>query len=74
MADKLGIDLIWFGVLLAVNMQTSSMHPPFGFALFFLARYVRTRNTPNKLTKKRIAPVTTNQIYMGAIRSCASSC
>ena len=33
-ADKLGIDLIWFGVMLAVNMQTSFMHPPFGFALF----------------------------------------
>ena len=35
-ADKLGIDLIWFGVMLGVNMQTSFMHPPFGFALFFL--------------------------------------
>ena len=35
-AEKLGIDLIWFGVLLAVNMQTSFMHPPFGFALFYL--------------------------------------
>src|SRR5690242_4869798 len=33
-ADKLGIDLIWFGVLLGINMQTSFMHPPFGFALF----------------------------------------
>ena len=35
-AQTLGIDLIWFGVLLAVNMQTSFMHPPFGFALFYL--------------------------------------
>ena len=35
-ADKLGIDLIWFGVLLGANMQTSFMHPPFGFALFYL--------------------------------------
>jgi tripartite ATP-independent transporter DctM subunit len=35
-AAKLGIDLIWFGVLLCVNMQTSFMHPPFGFALFYL--------------------------------------
>jgi GntP family gluconate:H+ symporter len=35
-AEKMGIDLIWFGVLLGVNMQTSFMHPPFGFALFFL--------------------------------------
>ncbi len=35
-AEALGIDLIWFGVILAVNMQTSFMHPPFGFALFYL--------------------------------------
>lgn len=35
-AEKLGIDLVWFGVLLGVNMQTSFMHPPFGFALFYL--------------------------------------
>jgi len=35
-AEKLGIDLIWFGVLIGVNMQTSFMHPPFGFALFYL--------------------------------------
>jgi len=35
-AEKMGIDLIWFGVLLSVNMQTSFMHPPFGFALFYL--------------------------------------
>jgi tripartite ATP-independent transporter DctM subunit len=35
-AEKLGIDLIWFGVILGVNMQTSFMHPPLGFALFYL--------------------------------------
>jgi tripartite ATP-independent transporter DctM subunit len=35
-AAKLGIDLVWFGVLICVNMQTSFMHPPFGFALFYL--------------------------------------
>src|SRR5690606_22641616 len=35
-AETLGIDLIWLGVMLSVNMQTSFMHPPFGFALFFL--------------------------------------
>ena len=53
-ADKLGIDLIWFGVLLGVNMQTSFMHPPFGFALFFL---------------RSVAPasVKTSDIYRGAI-------
>ena len=53
-AQKLGIDLVWFGVLLAVNMQTSFLHPPFGFALFYL---------------RSVAPksVKTSDIYWGAI-------
>ena len=62
-ADKLGIDLIWFGVLLCVNLQTSFMHPPFGFALFYL------RGIADTLFKdKRIpVPVKSSDIYMGAI-------
>ncbi|MCH8618976.1 TRAP transporter large permease subunit [Undibacterium sp. TS12] len=53
-AEKMGIDLIWFGVLLGVNMQTSFMHPPFGFALFYL---------------RSVAPkeVKTSHIYWGAV-------
>jgi TRAP-type mannitol/chloroaromatic compound transport system permease large subunit len=53
-AEKLGIDLIWFGVLLGANLQTSFMHPPFGFALFYL---------------RGIAPkeVKSSDIYWGAI-------
>ncbi|MBL6458542.1 TRAP transporter large permease subunit [Belnapia sp. T6] len=53
-AAKLGIDLVWFGVLICVNMQTSFMHPPFGFALFYL---------------RGIAPkeVRSSDIYWGAI-------
>ena len=53
-AEKLGIDLIWFGVLLGVNMQTSFMHPPFGFALFYL---------------RSVAPkeIKTSDIYWGAV-------
>lgn len=53
-ALKLGIDLVWFGVLLSVNMQTSFMHPPFGFSLFYL---------------RSVAPPTvrTSDIYWGAI-------
>ena len=66
-ATKLGIDLIWFGVLLAVNMQTSFMHPPFGFALFYLRSVAPTKEYMDKITKKMIAPVTTPQIYWGAI-------
>jgi len=53
-AEKLGIDLIWFGVLLGINMQTSFMHPPFGFALFYL---------------RSVAPasVKSTDIYWGAV-------
>mgnify|MGYP002735257320 FL=1 len=62
-AEKMGIDLIWFGVLLCVNLQTSFMHPPFGFALFYL------RGIADTLYKeKRIAvPVKSNDIYLGSI-------
>jgi TRAP-type mannitol/chloroaromatic compound transport system permease large subunit len=66
-AEKMGIDLIWFGVLLGVNMQTSFMHPPFGFALFFLRSVAPNKEYTDKLTKKLIAPVTTMQIYWGAV-------
>jgi tripartite ATP-independent transporter DctM subunit len=53
-AQKLDINLVWFGVLLCINLQTSFMHPPFGFALFYL---------------RSIAPkaVLTRDIYLGAI-------
>ncbi|BCO26971.1 hypothetical protein MIZ03_1858 [Rhodoferax lithotrophicus] len=66
-AEKMGIDLIWFGVLLGVNMQTSFMHPPFGFALFYLRSVAPGREYTDKITKKLIQPVTTMQIYWGAI-------
>lgn len=66
-ADKLGIDLIWFGVILAVNMQTSFMHPPFGFALFFLRSVAPKVPYIDRLTGKRMEPVTTGQIYWGAV-------
>ena len=66
-ADKLGIDLIWFGVLLAVNMQTSFMHPPFGFALFYLRSVAPTQKYKDTVNGKMLDPVTTGQIYWGAI-------
>ena len=66
-AEKMGIDLIWFGVLLAVNMQTSFMHPPFGFALFFLRSVAPDKQYVDRVTHKVIQPVTTMQIYKGAI-------
>ncbi len=66
-AEKLGIDLIWFGVLLGVNMQTSFMHPPFGFALFYLRSVAPGRDYLDKLTGKLTPRVTTGQIYWGAV-------
>ena len=66
-AEKLGIDLIWFGVLLGVNMQTSFMHPPFGFALFYLRSVAPIKAYFDKPSQKEIAPVTTMQIYWGAV-------
>ncbi|MGE0210864.1 MAG: TRAP transporter large permease subunit [Parvibaculaceae bacterium] len=66
-AEKLGIDLIWFGVLLSINMQTSFMHPPFGFALFYLRSVAARQPYIDKITRKRIEPITTGQIYWGAV-------
>jgi TRAP-type mannitol/chloroaromatic compound transport system permease large subunit len=66
-AEKLGIDLIWFGVLLAVNMQTSFLHPPFGFALFYLRSVAPAKDYIDRLTKKLTPRVTTGQIYKGAV-------
>jgi TRAP-type mannitol/chloroaromatic compound transport system permease large subunit len=66
-ADKLGIDLIWFGVLLGVNMQTSFMHPPFGFALFYLRSVAPRSDYIDKLTGKLTPKITTGQIYWGAV-------
>jgi len=66
-AEKLGIDLIWFGVLLAVNMQTSFMHPPFGFALFYLRSVAPKEDYHDRVSGKLIAKVTTGQIYWGSV-------
>jgi TRAP-type mannitol/chloroaromatic compound transport system permease large subunit len=66
-AEKLGIDLVWFGVLLAVNMQTSFMHPPFGFALFYLRSVAPHEDYTDKVTKKPISKVTIEQIYWGSV-------
>ncbi len=62
-ADKMGINLIWFGVLLCVNMQTSFMHPPFGFALFYLRGIADTLFKNGALPRK----VESRDIYLGSI-------
>ena len=66
-AERLGIDLIWFGVIMAVNMQTSFMHPPFGFALFYLRSVAPRRAYLDRVTGQRTEGVTTGQIYWGSV-------
>ncbi len=66
-AERLGIDLIWFGVVLGVNMQTSFMHPPFGFALFYLRSVAPHEPYNDRVSGRRMEPVTTGQIYWGAV-------
>ena len=66
-AEKLGIDLIWFGVLLSINLQTSFMHPPFGFSLFYLRSVAPREPYLDKVTGQKLAPVKTSQIYWGAV-------
>ena len=59
--------VVWFGVLLAVNMQTSFMHPPFGFALFYLRSVAPRETYQDKVTGRLMPPVTTSDIYWGAV-------
>ena len=66
-AERLNIDLIWFGIIMAVNMQTSFMHPPFGFALFYLRSVAPKESYLDRVTGKRMDGVTTGQIYWGAV-------
>src|SRR6516225_46706 len=66
-AEHLGIDLIWFGVILGVNMQTSFLHPPFGFALFYLRSVAPRDSFLDRVTGKLMPGVTTGQIYWGAV-------
>ena len=66
-AEHLGIDLIWFGILLGINMQTAFMHPPFGFSLFFLRSVAPKDPYVDRVTGAEIAPITTAQIYWGAL-------
>jgi TRAP-type mannitol/chloroaromatic compound transport system permease large subunit len=66
-ADKMGIDLIWFGVLIAMNLQTSFLTPPFGFALFYLRSVAARSDYVDRITGRTIPAVTTAQIYKGSI-------
>ncbi len=66
-ATKLDINLIWFGIILAMNLQTSFLTPPFGFALFYLRSVAARSDYDDVVTGERIKAVTTGQIYKGSI-------
>ncbi len=65
-AEKMGVDLVWFGVMIAMNLQTSFLTPPFGFALFYLRSVAPRIDYNDRVTKMRIKAVTTAQIYKGS--------
>ena len=65
-ANSLGIDLIWFGIILAMILQTSFLTPPFGFSLFYLRSVAPTQDYVDKVSEKAIEGIKTSQIYRGA--------
>ena len=59
--------MIWFGVIIAMNLQTSFLTPPFGFALFYLRSVAAKTDYKDRVTGKIIASVKTTEIYKGSI-------
>jgi len=66
LAAKLGIDLVWFGVLVGINLQTSFLTPPFGYALFFL-RSVAPSDAHTDAKGRHVPGVSTPDIYLGVL-------
>ncbi|MCM2341308.1 TRAP transporter large permease subunit [Rhodoferax sp.] len=61
------VAMIWFGVIIAMNLQTSFLTPPFGFALFYLRSVAAKFDYKDRVTGKTIKAVSTNEIYKGSI-------
>ena len=66
-AEKLGIDLIWFGIILGINLQTSFLTPPFGFALFYLRSIAPKKEWFDKISGRTLPGIKTLEIYKGAL-------
>ncbi|HEU5296688.1 MAG TPA: TRAP transporter large permease subunit [Burkholderiaceae bacterium] len=67
LANKLGIDLVWFGVLIGINLQTSFLTPPFGYALFFLRSVAPHEARVDATSGQRVPGVSTRDIYVGVM-------
>ena len=59
--------MIWFGVIVAMNLQTSFLTPPFGFALFYLRSVAPKNDYKDRITGENISAVKTSEIYKGSI-------
>jgi TRAP-type mannitol/chloroaromatic compound transport system permease large subunit len=59
--------MVWFGVIVAMNLQTSFLTPPFGFALFYLRSVAAKVDYKDRVTGEMIPAVQTSQIYKGSI-------
>ena len=59
--------MVWFGVIIAMNLQTSFLTPPFGFALFYLRSVAARSDYKDRVTGENIPAVATSQIYKGSI-------
>jgi len=59
--------MIWFGVIVAMNLQTSFLTPPFGFALFYLRSVAPKNDYKDRVTGETIRAVSTAEIYKGSI-------
>jgi hypothetical protein len=66
-ASALEIDLIWFGIILGLNLQTSFLTPPFGFSLFYLRSVAPINKWKDVVTGKMMSPVSTIEIYKGVL-------
>ena len=66
-AQALGIDLIWFGIILGLNLQTSFLTPPFGFSLFYLRSVTPAGEWQDKATGRMMRGVRTLEIYKGIV-------
>jgi GntP family gluconate:H+ symporter len=64
---EMDINLIWFGVMLAMNLQTSFLTPPFGFALFYLRSVAPKTDYIDKITRRRVGAMKTSDIYRGSM-------
>lgn len=66
-AETLGIDLIWFGIIIGINLTTSFLTPPFGFSLFYLRSVAPAREWYDRVSKRTLLGIGTWEIYKGAV-------